>query len=74
LKAPDLVGHPTTKPKRNYQVRIRILILNHVSASNLNWLHVLGNDYHKQILPEAVKHRVDKNEVTIYAFVPDCYS
>src|SRR5207247_1850324 len=27
------------------------------------------NDYHKQILLEALKHRVDKSEVTIYAFV-----
>ena len=40
------------------------------TATNLNWLHVLQNDYHKQILPEAFKHRIDKNEVTIYAFVP----
>src|SRR6266496_5606574 len=39
------------------------------TATNLNWLHVLQNDYHKQILLEALKHRVDKNEVTIYAFV-----
>ena len=34
-----------------------------------NWLHVLQNDYNKQILPGALKRRVDKNEVTIYAFV-----
>ncbi len=33
-------------------------------ATNLHWLHVLQNNYHKQILPEALKHRVDKNEVT----------
>ena len=39
------------------------------TATNLNWFHVLQNDYHKQILLEALKHRVDKNEVTIYAFV-----
>ncbi len=39
------------------------------TGTNLNWLHVLQNDYHKQILLEALKHRVDKNEVTIYAFV-----
>jgi putative transposase len=39
------------------------------TATNLNWLHILQNDYHKQILVEALKHRVDKNEVTIYAFV-----
>ena len=34
------------------------------TATNLNWLHVLKNDYHKQILPEALKHGVDKNEET----------
>ena len=39
------------------------------TAANLKGLHVLQNDYHKQILLEALKHRVDKNEVTIYAFV-----
>jgi putative transposase len=39
------------------------------TATNLNWLHALQNEFHKQILLEALKHRVDKNEVTIYAFV-----
>ena len=34
------------------------------TATNLNWLHVLQNDCHKQILFEALKHRVDKNGVT----------
>ncbi len=34
------------------------------TATNLNCLHVLQNDHHKQILLEALKHRVDKNEVT----------
>ena len=34
------------------------------TGTNLNWLHVLQNDYHKQILLEALKHRVDKDEVT----------
>jgi len=34
------------------------------TAANLKGLHVLQNDYHKQILPEALKHCVDKNEVT----------
>ena len=38
--------------------------LNTLPATNLNWLHVLKNDYHKQILPEALKDDVDKNEVT----------
>ena len=36
----------------------------YLTATNLNWLHVLKNDYHKQILPEALKDDVDKNEVT----------
>jgi len=39
------------------------------TATNLNWLPVLQNDYHKQILLEAFKHRVQKNQLTIYAFV-----
>jgi putative transposase len=39
------------------------------TATNLSWLPLLENDHHKQILLEALKHRVDKNEVTIYAFV-----
>jgi len=34
------------------------------TATNLNWLHVLQNHYQKQILPEALKHRVDKNGAT----------
>jgi hypothetical protein len=39
------------------------------TATNLSWLPILENDYHKQILLEALKQRVNKNEVTIYAFV-----
>ncbi len=39
------------------------------TATNLNWLPVLQNDFHKQILLEAIKHRVDKDELTVYAFV-----
>jgi REP element-mobilizing transposase RayT len=40
-----------------------------VTITNLNWLPILQNDYHKQIIIEALKHRVDKNHVRIYAFV-----
>ena len=40
-----------------------------ITVTNLNWLPVLQNDYHKQILIEALKHRVSKQEVSIYAFV-----
>ncbi len=39
------------------------------TATNLNWLHLLANDHHKQILIEALKHRIDTNQVTINAFV-----
>ena len=39
------------------------------TVTNLNWLSILENDYHKQIMLEALRHRVDKNEVTTYAFV-----
>ena len=39
------------------------------TVTNLNWLFILENEYHKQIMLEALKHRVDKNEVTTYAFV-----
>ncbi|MES1222340.1 MAG: transposase [Bacteroidota bacterium] len=39
------------------------------TATNLNWLPVLANEYHKQILIEAWQHRVNSNQLTIYAFV-----
>ena len=35
----------------------------------LNWLPILQNDLHKQIIIEALKNRIDKQAVTIYAFV-----
>jgi putative transposase len=40
-----------------------------ITVTNLNWLPVLQNDYHKQILIEALKHRVKLQQVSIYAFV-----
>jgi len=40
-----------------------------VTITNLNWLPVLENDLHKQILIEALKHRVDQQQVTIYGYV-----
>ena len=40
-----------------------------ITITNLNWLPVLQNDHHKQILLEALKHRVDLKQVSIYAFV-----
>ena len=39
------------------------------TATNLNWLLVLANDYHKDILIEALKHRTDNNQLTINAFI-----
>ena len=39
------------------------------TITNLNWLPVLQNDLHKQILLEAIKHRVLEEKLTIYAFV-----
>jgi putative transposase len=39
------------------------------TAINLNWLPVLANEYHKQILIEALLQRVKSNQLTIYAFV-----
>ena len=40
-----------------------------ITVTNLNWLPVLQNDYHKQILIEAFQHRVVLKQVSIYAFV-----
>ena len=40
-----------------------------ITVTNLNWLHLLANDYHKQIIIEALKRRVELEQVTIYAFV-----
>ena len=39
------------------------------TATNLNWLPCLQNDLHKEIIIESIKHRVDKNELTVYGFV-----
>lgn len=39
------------------------------TATNLNWLPVLANNYHKDILIEALKHRTDNNQLTINAFI-----
>ena len=40
-----------------------------ITITNLNWLTLLQNDHHKQIIIEAFKTRVNKEQVTIYAFV-----
>ncbi|WP_407522239.1 transposase [Lacibacter sp. MH-610] len=40
-----------------------------ITITNLNWLPILANDYHKQIVLEAIEHRVIKEQVTVYGFV-----
>ncbi len=39
------------------------------TATNLNWIWCLQNKYHKQIIIEAISHRVKNNQLTVYAFV-----
>ena len=40
-----------------------------ITITNLNWLPVLQDDHHKQILIEALQRRVTLQQVSIYAFV-----
>lgn len=40
-----------------------------VTITNLNWLPVLQKDLHKEIIIEAISNRVQKQQVTVYAFV-----
>ena len=40
-----------------------------LTATNLNWLPVLAKDIHKQIVIEALQHRVKNKQLTVYAFV-----
>jgi putative transposase len=40
-----------------------------ITITNLNWLRVLENDSHKEIMIEAMRRRVQNVEVTIYGFV-----
>jgi REP element-mobilizing transposase RayT len=39
------------------------------TATNLNWLPVLHNDIHKQILLEALQRRVQNQQLTVNAFI-----
>lgn len=39
------------------------------TITNLNWLPVLQNDFHKQIIIEAIQRRVELEQVTVYGFV-----
>ena len=71
---PALVGCLTSKneaqlPGENKNSYFEVcIVFNIMLNSSLlpisTGLHVLQNDYHKKILPEALKHGVDKNEVT----------
>ena len=40
-----------------------------ITITNLNWLPVLQNDFHKQIIIEAINRRVELEQVTVYGFV-----
>ena len=40
-----------------------------LTVTNLNWIPVLQNNIHKQIVIEALQHRVKNKQLTIYAFV-----
>ncbi len=40
-----------------------------ITITCLNWLPLLHNDLHKQIIIEAIENRVATKQVTIYAFV-----
>ena len=40
-----------------------------MTITNLNWLPVLNKDHHKQIVVEALRHRVKADVLTLYAFV-----
>ncbi|MBX2934797.1 MAG: transposase [Ferruginibacter sp.] len=39
------------------------------TATNLNWLPVLNKEIHKQILIEAIQHRVHNQQLVVNAFV-----
>lgn len=39
------------------------------TITNYNWLPLLKNDYHKDIIIESLKRRIDLEQITIYAFV-----
>ncbi len=39
------------------------------TITNLNWLPVLQNDHHKEIIIEAINRRVEIQQVTVYGFV-----
>lgn len=40
-----------------------------ITITNHNWLSVLDNDYHKDIIIESLRKRVNDQQITIYAFV-----
>ena len=40
-----------------------------ITVTNLSWLPILHNNFHKQILQEAINKRVDEQKLTVFAFV-----
>ena len=40
-----------------------------ITITNYNWLPLLKNDFHKDIIIESFKKRIELEQVTIYAFV-----
>lgn len=65
--SPLLVALPTTLPT------MHMLLFDYhtqfITITCLNWLPLLQNDLHKQIIIEALKNRIQKEQVTVYAFV-----
>jgi len=40
-----------------------------ITITNYNWIPLLKNDYHKDIIIESLKKRIELEQVNIYAFV-----
>lgn len=40
-----------------------------ITITCLNWLAVLQNNHHKQIITDALQNRITRQQVTVYAFV-----
>ncbi len=40
-----------------------------ITITNYNWIPLLKNDYHKDIVIESLKKRIELEQVNIYAFV-----
>jgi putative transposase len=72
LLGPDGMRHQIFIFIRDFFLLLAMTPYNRIqfyTATNLFWHPVLKNDYHKDILIEAIKHRVDKGHLIVYAFV-----